>query len=340
METSNKVQARGDGAGSPRVIVTDFTFPDLTLERAILEPLGCTIGSGQARTEDETIALVADADYVITQFSPHTTRVLASMQRAQAIVRYGIGVDNIDLEAAARLGIPVLNIPDHCIDEVADHPLSLILSLTRQTVRLAVAIRACGWTAPPPLEQFRALKELTVGVVGCGRIGREVIRRLIPFKPTILVHDPVLRPDDAHALGCELVPLERVWQASDLITLHVPSTGQTRHLINADSLAQIKRRVLLINVSRGAIVETQALIDALLSGRVGGAALDVTDPEPINLDSPLLAMDNVIITGHKAAASVRADHTVRVRVAEIVAGAIQGKPLPPSVNGVAGVARH
>lgn len=317
-----------------KVVVTDHTFPDLALERAILEPVGCEVVAGQGRSEHQVRPLVADADYVITQFAPLTGAVIAAMSRAKGIVRYGIGVDNVDLEAAAHRGIPVFNIPDYCIDEVADHTLALILSLTRQTVRLAIDIRAGRWTTPPPLENFRALRDMTVGVIGCGRIGRDVIWRLLPFKAHILAYDPLLGPDDARALRCHLTSLEQLCMQSDIITLHLPSTAQTHHLINADTLAHMKRGVLLVNVARGAIVDTPALVDALRSGNVGGAALDVTDPEPINEDSPLLSMDNVIITGHKAAASVQADETVRRRVAEIVAQAVRGQPLPPSVNGV------
>src|SRR5207237_3376110 len=140
--------------------------------------------------------------------------------------------------------------------------------------------------------------EVTTSVIGCGRIGREVIRRLVPFKTRILAYDPVLRPGEARQLGCDVVTLEHLWAHSDLITLHVPSTAETRRLINAQSLARMKDGVLLVNVARGTVVDTAALIAALQSGHVAGAALDVTDPEPIDDDSPLLRMDNVILPSH------------------------------------------
>ncbi len=319
----------------PRVVVTDYTFGELDLERATLQPLGCQVDAAQCRTEEQASAFVQGADYVITQFAPLGAGAVAAMDRARLIVRYGIGVDNVDLAAAVERGIPVYNVPDYCIDEVADHTLALILSLTRQTVRLTVGIRAGHWGAPLAIENFRALRDMTIGVIGCGRIGREVIRRLVPFKPRILAYDPLLPADDARALGCERVPLERLWAESDLVTLHLPSTAETRGLVDDDTIARMKDGALLVNVARGTIVRTPALVEALRSGKLGGAALDVTDPEPIDDDSPLLGMDNVVITSHVASASVRAGRTLRSRVAEIVAGAVRGDALPPSVNGVA-----
>ncbi len=319
----------------PRVAVTDYTFGELDLERAALQPLGCQVDAAQCRTEEQASALVQGADYVITQFAPLDAHVIAAMDRARLIVRYGIGVDNVDLVAATAHGIPVYNVPDYCIDEVADHTLALILSLTRQTVRLTVGIRAGHWGAPLAAENFRALRDMTIGVVGCGRIGREVIRRLLPFKPRILAYDPLLSADDARALGCERVLLERLWAESDLVTLHLPSTAETRGLVDGDTIARMKDGALLVNLARGAIVRTPALIEALRSGKIGGAALDVIDPEPIDDDSPLLGMDNVVITSHVASASVRAGQALRSRVADIVALAVRGDALPPSVNGVA-----
>jgi D-3-phosphoglycerate dehydrogenase / 2-oxoglutarate reductase len=317
----------------PTVVVTDHSFGELAVERAILEPLGCTFVTAQCRTEQEAMALVDDADYVITQFAPLTARVIQAMARARLIVRYGVGVDNVDLGAAAERRIPVCNVPDYCTDEVADHTLGIILALTRQIARVSAGIRAGQWTAPP-LEAFRALKDLTTGVVGCGRIGRAVIERLRPFKTRILAYDPVLSDDVCEALGCEKVTLERLFATSDLITLHCPSTAQTRQMVNARSLSRMKDGVLLVNVARGTLVDTDALVAALRSGKVGGAGLDVTDPEPINADSPLLAMDNVVITSHIASASVRAASALRAGVANAVARAIRGEELRNCVNGV------
>ena len=326
----------GENMTGRKVVVTDYGFGELDVEKAILEPLGCTITAAQCRTQEEVAAVVGDADFVITQFAPVTAHAIAAMQKARVIVRYGIGVDNVDLAAAAERHIPVCNVPDYCIDEVADHTLGIILALTRQIARVSAGVHAGRWTSPPPLQNFHALKDLTTGVVGTGRIGREVIHRLKPFKTTIIAFDPLLTDAQAADLGVEKVALDRLYETSDLITLHVPSTPQTRHMINQQSLARMKDGILLVNVSRGTLVDPDALVEALRSGKLAGAGLDVTDPEPIPGDSPLLAMENVVITSHIASASVRAVSTLRSSVANTVARALRGEPVQNSVNGVTG----
>jgi len=319
----------------PTVVVTDYTFrDDLAVEKAILEPLGCAVVGAQCRTEQEVIALVRDTDFVLTQFAPITARAIGAMDKVRLIARYGVGVDNVDLDAARERGIPVHNVPDYCIDEVADHTLGIILALTRQIPRLSAGVKAGQWTSPPPLPLFHALSELTVGVVGCGRIGRAVIARLRPFGPRIVAHDPVLSAEAIAALGCEPVTLARLYAESDAITLHCPSTTATRRMINARSLARMKGGVLLVNVARGTLVDQGALIEALRAGKVGGAGLDVTDPEPIEADSPLLGMDNVVITSHIASASMRAVSMLRRGAAGAIALSLQGEQVPHCVNGV------
>lgn len=324
-------------AGDPSqslVVVTDYSFPNLETEKAILEPLGCTVAGAQCRTEQQVIEATAEADFVLTQFAPITAQAIAAMRKARLITRYGIGVDNVDLVAARDRRIPVYNVPDYCIDEVADHTLGMILALTRQIARLSAGVKAGHWTSPPPLQSLRALKDLTTGVVGCGRIGRAVIARLAPFGTRIVAHDPALGAAQIRGLGCEPLSLDALFAQSDLITLHCPSLPETRRMINADSLARMKDGVLLVNVARGTLVDQDALIAALLSGKVGGAGLDVTDPEPIEEHSPLLAMDQVVISSHIASASVRAAAALRQSAARTVALALRGDRVPNCVNGV------
>ncbi len=316
------------------VAVTDSTFGELETERQILEPLGCTLVGAQCRTEEEVLACCAQADFVLTQFAPVTARAIQGMQRARLIVRYGIGVDNVDLAAARSRNIAVCNVPDYCIDEVADHTLALMLALTRQVVRHAVTVQAGGWSAQLPLNTYHTLRDMTTGVVGCGRIGREVVRRLLPFKTRVLVCDPLLGAEEAAALGATLVPLERLLAESDLVSLHCPSTAQTQQMINARSLAGMQEGVLLVNMARGTLVDTAALEAALAAGRVGGAALDVTDPEPLPAESALRRMGNVVITSHVASASPRAVSSLRASVAQTVATALRGERVPNCVNGV------
>jgi len=317
-----------------QVAVTDFTFPDLALERAVLEPLGCQFVTGQCKSPSELIPLVRDADYVITQFAPVKAEVIAAMQRAKIIVRYGIGVDNVDLAAARERGIPVCNVPDYCIDEVADHTLAFILAATRQVVPHALHLRNGNWGLASSIADFRTLRDQTVGVVGFGRIGREVARRLKAFGGRVLVFDPVVSPDVIQAQGCQPATLPQLLTEADIVTLHCPSTDQTRKLINAASIEHMKRSAWLINLARGDLVDSKALVDALEQQRLAGAALDVFDPEPIPADSPLRKLPNVILAPHIASVSPKAVGKLRETVASLVARRVKGEPLVNVVNGV------
>lgn len=317
-----------------QVAITDFSFPTLEVEETILHAEGHQIVSGQCKTPETLIPLVRDADAVITQFAPVKADVIAAMQKARVIVRYGIGVDNVDLEAARQRGIPVCNVPDYCIDEVADHTLAFILGVTRQVVANTNHIRAGQWGLAFPLDQMRTLRDLTVGIVGFGRIGREVASRLAPFKCRRLVFDPVVPADAIRQAGCEPADLASILSLSDVLTLHCPSTPQTRRLLNSVSISQMRRGAILVNLARGDLVETPSLVAALQSGQLSAAAIDVCDPEPIPADSPLRQLPNVIVASHVASASVKAVRTLRETAAGLAAKALRGEKLPNVVNGV------
>jgi D-3-phosphoglycerate dehydrogenase len=319
----------------PFVLVTDSTFGNLDIERAMLEPLGCQIESCQCKTAAELIEAVPPADYVITQFAPIDSTVIAAMKRVRVIVRYGIGVDNVDLDAARARGIPVCNVPDYCIDEVSDHTLAFILATTRQIVPHCLGVRQNEWRLSVPLDQMKALRDLTVGVVGCGRIGRAVIRRLVPFRCRIVVFDPVVASREIASLSAIAVgSLAELLAGSDVVTLHCPSTAQTRGMIGHDALAMLRPGAILVNLGRGDLVDTEALVAALQSGRLGAAALDVCDQEPISAGHPLLGLPSVVLSPHIASASPRAARLLRESVAAIVARALRGEPLANVVNGV------
>lgn len=318
----------------PIVAVTDYTFPTLEIEEAILRPLGATIAAGQCKTVEALIPLVQNADVVITQFAPVKAEVIAAMTKARAIVRYGIGVDNIDLDAARERRIPVCNVPDYCIDEVADHTLAFILAAARQVVPHTLHLRAGNWGLAAPLDQFWTLRDKTVGIVGFGRIGREVAARLGPFKCRRLVFDPVIAAGAIAAAGCEPASLVDLLAASDIVTLHCPSTPNTRKMLDAAAISRMKRGSLVVNLARGDLIDTPALVAALESGHLGGAALDVCNPEPIPLDSPLRSLPNVILAPHVASVSAKAVRTLRETTARIAGMALTGEPLPNIVNGV------
>ena len=185
-----------------KVSVTDYSFQSLDIEKAILEPMGCEVASLKTgKDHQELCDLVREADYVITQFAPVNAAVIEAMQKCKVIVRYGIGVDNVDLRAAAAKGIPVCNVPDYCIDEVADHALAMILDLTRKITANAAKVKAGGWGLAVPLQALFVLKDMTVGVVGFRTHRRAVANRLKSFKCKVLVYDPIADAAAVQAAG-------------------------------------------------------------------------------------------------------------------------------------------
>jgi D-3-phosphoglycerate dehydrogenase len=322
----------------PTVAITDYTFPDLSLEEAVLRPAGVDIVSlKEKKPAAELAALVRDADAVIVQFAPVTADIVCAMTKARAIVRYGIGYDNVDCTAARECGIPVCNVPDYCIDEVADHTLAFILSITRQVVPNALHVRGGLWGLATPVGAMSALKQLTVGIVGFGRIGREVVNRLLPFKARVLVFDPVVAREEIERTGAiAAASFESLLAESDIVSPHCPSGPKTRNLFNAAAFARMKPGSFFVNVGRGDLADSAAITAALESGHLAGAALDVFDPEPIPLEHPIRRMPNVILASHIASVSPPAVRTLRETAARIALAALRGEPLPNVVNGVDG----
>jgi D-3-phosphoglycerate dehydrogenase / 2-oxoglutarate reductase len=319
-----------------KVAVTDYAFPDLSIETGVLEPAGLTVvGQKKFESEAKLIELVSDADYVIAQFAPVNANVVNAMKKCKIIVRYGIGYDNVDFKTAAAKGIPVCNIPDFCIDEVADHTLAMILATTRKIVPCWDVIRRDKqWKLPMPLDQMLVLREMTVGLVAYGKIAKEVALRLKPFKCKVMVFDPIVDAKVIEKDGFIPASLEEIYAKADIVSLHCPVTDKTRGMINSASIAKMKKGVIFINAGRGDLVKGDDVVAALKSGHIAAAAMDVTNPEPINMDSPLLAMDNVIINAHIASASASAVRYLRTTAAKLVVMRDQGKKLINIVNGV------
>lgn len=316
----------------PKVVITDYAFPDLNTEQQLLTAAGCETVGRQCQTEADLVSLCRDADAVITQFARVNAHVIAAMIRARVIVRYGIGVDNVDLEAARGRKIPVCNIPDYCVDEVADHTLAFILATARQVVSHTVHLRAGKWGLATPLNDMKTLRDLKVGVVGFGRIGQEVVKRLAAFRCAVLVFDPMVTPAQIEKLGARPASFDELLKAADVLTLHCPSTPQTRKLMNHDAFAKLNPGAIFINVGRGDLVDTFALTAALQSGHLSAAALDVFDPEPIPLNHPVRQMPNVILAPHIASISPAAMKRLRETAAILAISAVRGEPLANIVN--------
>ena len=317
-----------------KAVITDYTFPDLSIETQILEAAGLEVVSGQCKTPQDLISLTASADYVITQFAPIDADVIKSMSNCKVIVRYGIGYDNVDCETAKKKGIPVCNIPTYCIDEVADHTLSFILSMTRQLLANAKYVQNGKWGLGTDLSKMRGLYDSTVGIIGLGRIGQAVAKRLQGFGCRLVAYDPVVDSTQAASISCQLVDLDYLLSNSDIITLHCPSLPTTKNIINHSTLLKMKKGSLLINAGRGDLICADALTEALITGHLAGAAIDVFSTEPVPNDSPLLDMDNVLITSHIASASPQSAKTLRETAAQIVVISSKGESLPNIVNGL------
>jgi D-3-phosphoglycerate dehydrogenase / 2-oxoglutarate reductase len=310
-----------------RVPVTDYTFPTLEPEQSVLSKIGATVEGHQCKTEDDVIAAVKDAKVILTQFAPITKRVLEHLGKDATVVRYGVGVDNIDLKAVKEFGVNVAYVPDYCLDEVADHTVAMMLSLLRQLPMLDHGVREGRWDGIYMAKPMLPLNQVTVGFIGFGRMGQAVLARLKAFSCMFLVNDPFLNHDKAKELGVTSADLETLLKTADAITLHAPLTEQTRHVINAERLALMKPTSVLVNTARGGLVDPQALANALTNHHLRAAGLDVFEKEPLPADSPLRSAKNLLLTPHLAWYSETAIERLQHLAAEEVVRALQGQAL-------------
>ena len=272
-----------------------------------MERIGATMAVAPPRqrnlTEEELLNMVRDADAVIAVAEPFTRNVIEQLTRCRLITSVAVGYQGIDVEAASECGVCVGNNPEYCLDEVSDHAMALLLALVRRIITLDKAVRA-GQTGYPEITRARGsmprMRGQTLGLVGFGRIPRTLVPKAQSFGLNIIVHDPYAPPELAEAAGVEMVDLDRVLKESDYISLHAALTPPNRGMIGLAQLKKMKPTALLINTARGGLVDEDALHKALSEGIIAAAGLDVTDPEPISPDNPLLKLDNVILTGHSA----------------------------------------
>lgn len=282
-----------------RIVITDWGFPSLEPEQEVFQGKGVTLEAFQCKTEEEVMKVVADADVVMAQWAPVKEKAIGSMKRCKGIVRYGIGLDNVDLEAARKRGIEVRNVPDYCLDEVADHTIALLLAVQRQVTAVAARVKAGVWSITPPLS-LPPLRSSTLGLAGFGRIARLVAQRALAFGMKVIAFDPVVPPDQMKAASVHSVGLEELYRTSDIISLHCPLNASTRHMINAEAIGSMRPHVLLINTSRGGLVDLDAVTAALREGRIAGAAMDVFEQEPLPAAHPFLSLPQALATSHIA----------------------------------------
>lgn len=318
---------------SATVLITDFGFPNVDRERAAVEAAGFRLETAQCKTADDVIAAAraTQASALIVQWAPVTEAVLAALPGLRVIMRYGIGVDNVDLAAATARSLPVCNVPDYCIDEVADHAMALALSLARQLPQTHARTCTGEWkiTPPGPMPAFR---DMTFACAGFGRIARAVLARARAFGFHLAAYDPFVPAPVFQEAGVRPLTLGDLFSTADILSLHLPLTAETRHFVGGERLTRLRPSAIIVNTSRGGLIDTEALAAALVDGRIAGAGLDVYEHEPLPAQHPLRGAPNAILTSHTAWFSAASVPRLQQLAADEVVRVLRGDPARNQVN--------
>lgn len=297
---------------------------DPEIEREILEDIDAELIVGNAQTEDEVIEAGAGADALLVSLAPITETVFEALEDVKVVGRYGIGVDNIDLDAATAHGVQVVHVPSYCEDEVSTHALTLLLASARRVCRYNESVKGGGWDweLGRPIHRLRGS---TLGLAGFGKIPRLLVEKTAGFDFDVIAYDPYLSTDQLAEHGVEKVDFDDLLERSDFISVHTPLTDETEGMFDAEAFGHMKESAILINTSRGPVVDTDALYDALTEGEIDAAGLDVMPEEPPG-ESPLFALDTVTLTPHMAFYSEESIVIQRRTVASDVARVLRGEP--------------
>lgn len=312
------------------VVVTDYDFPDVELERRIVEEHGGRLEAAEAETPEEVVEAASEADALLVQYAPVTDEVLAALDDVTVVGRYGIGVDTVDLDAATARGVRVLNVPTYCLDEVSTHALALLLACVRKTSLYddAVAHGEWDWTLGQPIHR---LAGATLGLAGFGKIPQRLVEKTRGFDFDVVAYDPYLSTDELAEHGVEKVDFGELLARADAISAHTPLTDETRNLFDADAFAAMKESAVLVNTARGGVIDDEALAAALDDGELAGAGLDVLPEEPPE-SSPLIGRDDVVLTPHVAWYSEESFEELRRTVTEDVMRTLRGEEPENLVN--------
>ena len=311
-----------------RVLLTDRAWPDALIEQKVLAEVGAELVEAPASDEQTLIALAADVDAIAANWAKVTEAVIRAAKKCRIIARLGIGIDNIAVNVASELGIPVTNCPDYCVSEVSDHALGLLLACARRIgfFHLRTKRGEYNLNAAPLM---RRLSGQTVGLVGLGRIGQALSLKLRALGLSLLAYTP---SGSDHGTGCRMVSLPELFAQSDYVSLHAPLMPETRQLVNGDLLQRMKPTAYLINTSRGGLIDADALWQALQNHQLAGAALDVFAPEPPDLSQPLYQDERVIVTPHAAFVSQESLEQMRRQAMSQVVQALRGEPPHNRIN--------
>jgi len=314
--------------GKLKVVITDLGYASYDPERGELAETGAELVLAECADEAQVAEACADADAVITRMAPVGALAIGAMQKCRVISRYGVGVDNVDVAAATARGIPVANVRDYCNEEVSDQALGHLLACVRRISSRDRQVRAGMWDIGAREPVYRIAGKV-LGLVGYGAIARTLHRKASGFDlAEVLVHDAFVPAEEIERAGARPVELAELLAKSDFISLHVPLTDATRHLIGRDELSAMKPTAVLVNTSRGGVVDSDALYEALKGGRIAAAGLDVHEQEPPGPDYKLLELDNVILTDHTGWYSEESQLALQRTAARNVALVLSGgKPL-------------
>jgi D-3-phosphoglycerate dehydrogenase len=316
------------------VAITDTVFPDWKPAEQALSALDVELVRAETPEQDAILAVAQNAEAVFVTYAQITADVIAGLENCKVIGRFGIGTDNIDIEAATNAGIVVTYAPVYCLDEVSDHAMALLLSLARK-IPFSTSMVSEGRWEMPAVVPIRRFKGRTLGLVGIGNIAQAIVGKAQAFGIKTIAADPYA-PDEVFAkTNTEKVELDELYARSDYISVHAPLTPETENMFSTDAFSKMKSDALLINTSRGPLVDVDALVTALDAGEIGGAALDVLPQEPPAADHPLLGRDDVILTPHTGFYSEDAlldlQTTVATDVATVLGGGKPKYPVNPQV---------
>ena len=309
-----------------KIVITDHRFPNVDQERSAVEASGGELVVAQVTDESHLVDLCRDADGVLAVRAPITKRVIAEMRRCRIIVRYGIGVDTVDITAASERGIMVANVPDYCVDEVSDHALTLLLMLSRQVIVAMDLARQERWSMAS-MPSLRCLRGQVCGLFGAGKIGSLLARKISQLGMHVVTYDPYLDEPSALKMGMEKVSFDALLARSDFISVHAPLTEETHHIFGETTFGQMKQASFIINTARGGLIDESALIAAIDSGKIAGAALDVLEFETAvtPLRSALVNHPKIIVTAHTAWLSEEARTTLQARAIAQVLACLRGE---------------
>ena len=315
----------------PVVVLTDYMYDSIQPFQDVYDRAGFEFRPYQCKTAEEIIQVAKDADAVQVHFAKITKEIIDALPKCRLIVRSAVGMDNIDVAAATAAGIPVANVPDYGIEDVSTHAILLMLAITKKFNILTRTVQEGMWDYAVTKPVHR-IQNRVFGLMGCGAIARCAAKKAQAFGMRVIAYDPYLKQDQVNDLDIILKSAKEVAQESDVVSVHLPLTSETKEIIDREFFGWMKPGAFLINTARGGVIQERDLLQALQTGQIAGAGLDVLSQEYIEKDDPLLQMNNVIITPHAAWYSEEAEFTLLTSAAEEVVRGLNGEPLKHPFN--------